>query len=61
MTTIEPWPPPVYYPEVQSTNDLAMALAQRGAAEGAAVSAGRQLAGRGRLGREWCSPPDAGL
>ena len=38
-----------------------MALAHAGAAEGTAVLAGAQRAGRGRLGRTWFSPPGAGL
>lgn len=40
-----------------STNDDARALALDGAPEGTAVLAARQTAGRGRLGREWSSPP----
>ena len=32
-----------------------------GAPEGTAVVAAAQTAGRGRLGRSWCSPPGAGL
>jgi len=39
-----------------STQDLARELAQAGAAEGTVVLAGRQTAGRGRLGRSWVSP-----
>lgn len=44
-----------------STNDLAGALAERGAREGCAVIAEAQSAGRGRHGRAWSSPPGAGL
>jgi BirA family biotin operon repressor/biotin-[acetyl-CoA-carboxylase] ligase len=40
-----------------STNDLARELAAAGAAEGTAVLALEQSAGRGRLGRRWMSPP----
>jgi BirA family biotin operon repressor/biotin-[acetyl-CoA-carboxylase] ligase len=47
--------------EVDSTNDIAIALAERGAAEGAAVLADAQRAGRGRRGRDWYSPPGAGI
>ncbi len=61
MTASESWPAPQYHAEVASTNDLAMQLALRGAPEGTAVQAGRQTAGRGRFGREWFSPADAGL
>jgi BirA family transcriptional regulator, biotin operon repressor / biotin---[acetyl-CoA-carboxylase] ligase len=51
----------VYFSEISSTNDHASALAERGAAEGTVVIAGAQTAGRGRLGRQWYSPPGAGL
>ena len=47
--------------ETGSTNDVAAALAERGAAEGTTVVASSQTAGRGRLGRGWFSPPGAGL
>jgi BirA family biotin operon repressor/biotin-[acetyl-CoA-carboxylase] ligase len=50
-----------YRSEVDSTNDLALALAARGAAEGVSVLADVQNAGRGRRGREWFSPPGSGL
>lgn len=50
-----------YRAEVDSTNDLAMALAAAGAPEGTSVLAGFQRAGRGRRGRSWFSPPGAGL
>jgi len=46
---------------VGSTNDVAMALARGGAADGALVIAEEQTRGRGRLGRQWHSPPSAGL
>ena len=41
---------------VGSTNDMVRELAERGAAEGTVVIAGRQTAGRGRRGRRWESP-----
>ena len=44
-----------------STNDVAARLAEQGAAEGTVVVARAQTAGRGRLGRSWFSPADAGL
>ncbi len=50
-----------YHPEVGSTNDIALALAAAGAAEGTSVLADQQRAGRGRRGRSWFSPPGAGL
>jgi BirA family biotin operon repressor/biotin-[acetyl-CoA-carboxylase] ligase len=50
-----------YHFETGSTNDVAAALAERGAPEGTTVVASAQTAGRGRLGRGWFSPPGAGL
>ena len=47
--------------EIESTNDRAAALAAEGAPEGVLVVARQQTAGRGRLGRTWVSPPDAGV
>jgi BirA family biotin operon repressor/biotin-[acetyl-CoA-carboxylase] ligase len=47
--------------ETGSTNVDVAAAARAGAAEGLVVVAERQTAGRGRLGREWTSPPRAGL
>ncbi len=44
------------YPEVVSTNTLAMEMASNGAAEGAVVIAETQTGGKGRLGRKWISP-----
>ena len=51
----------LWYQDVPSTNDLAAALAERGAREGCVVVANAQSAGRGRHGRSWASPPGAGL
>jgi BirA family biotin operon repressor/biotin-[acetyl-CoA-carboxylase] ligase len=50
-----------YFAETGSTNDVAAVLAERGAPEGTTVIASSQTAGRGRLGRNWYSPPEAGL
>lgn len=47
--------------ETGSTNDDLAAAARDGAAEGAVLVAEAQLAGRGRLDRQWVSPPRAGL
>jgi BirA family biotin operon repressor/biotin-[acetyl-CoA-carboxylase] ligase len=48
-------------PETASTNgDLAARVAE-GAPEGTVLVAESQVAGRGRLGRGWSSPPRAGL
>lgn len=49
------------YDELASTNTEAMEQAQRGAPEGVCVVARAQTQGRGRHGRAWSSPPDAGL
>ncbi len=55
------WTELVVKPETDSTNADAAAAARDGAAEGLVVVAERQSAGRGRLGRQWQSPPRAGL
>ena len=47
-------------PEVDSTNTYLKELARQGASHGTVVIANRQSAGRGRLGRSFCSP-DGGL
>jgi BirA family biotin operon repressor/biotin-[acetyl-CoA-carboxylase] ligase len=46
---------------VPSTNSEAMALAQAGAEHGTVVVADCQTAGRGRLTRQWYSPPGMNL
>ena len=43
--------------QVASTNDIAIARGKAGAAEGTAVIAEHQTAGRGRYGRRWEAPP----
>jgi BirA family biotin operon repressor/biotin-[acetyl-CoA-carboxylase] ligase len=50
-----------YVSAIDSTNDAALALAAAGAPEGASVLADSQRSGRGRRGREWFSPPGAGI
>jgi BirA family biotin operon repressor/biotin-[acetyl-CoA-carboxylase] ligase len=53
---------PVHYFEgLASTNDLAKELAAKEAPEGTLVVAESQSRGRGRLGRQWDSPPGVGL
>lgn len=42
--------------EVESTNSLAMELAEKGASHGTVVVADSQTKGRGRMGRAWISP-----
>lgn len=49
------------YGSVDSTNARADELAEDGAPAGTVVLAREQTAGRGRAGRTWHSPPDAGL
>ena len=46
----------LYYPSVNSTNDIARQQALSNAPEGTAVIADRQTTGRGRLKRAWISP-----
>lgn len=55
------WPAPVLLLSVPSTFQVATELAAAGAAEGSAVVAEEQTAGRGRQGRSWASPLGAGL
>ena len=45
------------FDEIASTNDAALTLASAKAADGTAVLAEGQTAGKGRLGRRWDSPP----
>ena len=50
----------LHFPEVESTNDLALEAAQKGARQGVWV-ADAQTAGRGRGGHTWHSAPGDGL
>lgn len=50
-----------YAEEVDSTNDLALAMVGAGHPAGTSVLADLQRKGRGRRGRSWHSPPAAGL
>lgn len=52
---------PVYRPIVESTNDVAAALAAEDPGDGILVLADQQTAGRGRRGHTWFSPPASGL
>ncbi|MCB9453782.1 MAG: biotin--[acetyl-CoA-carboxylase] ligase [Anaerolineaceae bacterium] len=55
-------PHPVrFYPQVDSSNDLALAWLYEGAAAGSVVIADEQHKGRGRLGRVWRTPPGVAL
>jgi BirA family transcriptional regulator, biotin operon repressor / biotin---[acetyl-CoA-carboxylase] ligase len=53
--------PLCWFDEVGSTNDVAIAAAEGGAAHGLVIAANEQSAGRGRVTRTWSSPPGAGL
>jgi BirA family biotin operon repressor/biotin-[acetyl-CoA-carboxylase] ligase len=50
-----------YYPQVDSTNDVARELAAHDVPEGALAIADHQTAGRGRRGRVWVAPPRTNL
>jgi BirA family biotin operon repressor/biotin-[acetyl-CoA-carboxylase] ligase len=50
-----------FYPETDSTNEVALALAAAGEPEGTVVAADYQRSGRGRRGRVWSSPPGKDL
>jgi BirA family transcriptional regulator, biotin operon repressor / biotin---[acetyl-CoA-carboxylase] ligase len=50
-----------FFPQVDSTNDLAREWLLHGAAQGAAVIADEQVKGRGRKGRYWHTPPGVAL
>jgi len=50
-----------YIPEVDSTNSMAADRARSGAPDGMTVTADCQSAGRGRLRRQWFSPPGDNL
>lgn len=50
-----------HHAEIGSTNDRARAALADQTGDGLAVVADRQLAGRGRMGRSWLSPPGANL
>lgn len=57
-----PWGHPVlYWEELPSTQDVIKQMARNGAPEGVLCLAEEQIAGRGRLGRQWVSPPRGGI
>lgn len=47
--------------EIDSTNMQAKQMAAQGEPEGTVVVAASQQSGRGRMGREWISPPGSGI
>jgi BirA family biotin operon repressor/biotin-[acetyl-CoA-carboxylase] ligase len=51
----------LYYPSIPSTMLIARRIAEEGAVEGTIIIADEQTAGRGRLGREWLSPPNSSI
>ena len=51
----------VVFRETDSTNDLAAQAGRDGVAEGIVFFAESQRAGRGRMGRQWVSPPGRNL
>ena len=50
-----------YYPQTDSTNSQARLEALNGAPDGSLFIADSQTAGKGRLGRAWSSPGEAGI
>jgi BirA family transcriptional regulator, biotin operon repressor / biotin---[acetyl-CoA-carboxylase] ligase len=50
-----------YFEQVESTQDVALEWLRAGAESGAVVIADEQLAGRGRQGRSWHTPPGVAL
>jgi BirA family transcriptional regulator, biotin operon repressor / biotin---[acetyl-CoA-carboxylase] ligase len=56
-----PWTAIEIAGQTGSTNADLLELAARGLGEGAILVAEEQTAGRGRLGRQWASPPGAAL
>jgi BirA family biotin operon repressor/biotin-[acetyl-CoA-carboxylase] ligase len=51
----------IFYHEVESTNDLAIDLANQGSPHGTVIIAEAQTAGRGQRGRRWITVPGSGL
>ncbi|HTL48778.1 MAG TPA: biotin--[acetyl-CoA-carboxylase] ligase [Verrucomicrobiae bacterium] len=50
-----------HYPELDSTNSLALDYARKGKPEGLVISADHQTAGRGKPGNDWLSPAGKNL
>ncbi len=59
--TIDPWAAFVLLDVTDSTNRVAMEMAEDGAPHGTVVVADAQTAGRGRMGRLWVSPAGKNL
>ena len=56
-----PQPEITHFDSCESTNQLLLAAAESGAASGSVYQAHRQIAGRGRRGRQWFTSPGHGL
>jgi BirA family biotin operon repressor/biotin-[acetyl-CoA-carboxylase] ligase len=56
-----PWTDPLCLAVTDSTNRVAMEMAENGARHGTVVVADAQTAGRGRMGRRWASPAGKNL
>ena len=50
-----------YFPQIGSTNDVALAWASDGASDLSLIYADEQTTGRGRMGRKWFTPPGSAL
>src|SRR5512136_1273487 len=50
-----------FFEEIESTNDAAFRLAESGVPEGTVVIADCQTKGKGRLKRQWQSPPGCNI
>ncbi len=51
----------ISYKKVDSTNDIAYGLAEKGIKEGTVILAEEQSKGKGRHGRQWISPSKGGI
>lgn len=51
----------IHFDSIGSTNDKAKEIAASGCSDGLVVVAEEQTGGRGRLGRQWVSPPRRGI
>jgi BirA family biotin operon repressor/biotin-[acetyl-CoA-carboxylase] ligase len=50
-----------HFPSVESTNTLALALAQKAGHDGLVLLADEQTSGRGQYGRTWLAPPGSSV
>jgi BirA family biotin operon repressor/biotin-[acetyl-CoA-carboxylase] ligase len=51
----------IRFEEIESTSSKALSIGRQGAASGTVIIAETQTGGRGRLNRNWLSPPGTGL